>query len=152
MAESDHSRPWTRHEAVSRHQVAQGQDRSFCDADSRRNHDSAPAVSVIANPKAPLWRGQVAAIIARSGDSEGLAEAARPAGQLGPVFGAAQRDPASAGHSFHTGERLESAKEDASRLTLGLARNIQTVMISIDEIDVGVPGRPKQDGIAQRLT
>ena len=48
-------------------------------------------------------------------------------------------------HFLDAAQRFDCAEQHASRLAFALARHIQTVMIAVDEINVGVAGRSEQD-------
>jgi hypothetical protein len=54
-------------------------------------------------------------------------------------------------HFLDSGERFQSTKQDASRQALRLAGHVQTIVIAIDEVHIGMTGRTKYDGIAQSL-
>lgn len=56
---------------------------------------------------------------------------------------------AEAGHVSESGEGFEGAEEDASRLAIWKARDVETEVISIDEVDINVAGRSEEDGIAE---
>ena len=54
-------------------------------------------------------------------------------------------------HCLQPGERFERAEQDASGAAFTLAGDIQAIVISVNEIDVGVPRWTEQDGVAQGL-
>src|SRR5262249_35754204 len=54
------------------------------------------------------------------------------------------------GHIFDSNKRFERTYQYASGAAFRLARYIQATIVSIDEIDIGVPRRAKQHSISQR--
>ena len=106
-------------------------------------------VAVVADPETAFVRSQVAIVVARTSDAEGFAEAAGAAGQLAEVLRTVKRNAAGASHFFDSRERFERTKEDASGFALGFAGNVQAVVVSVDEVDVGVARRPEEDGVAK---
>ena len=56
--------------------------------------------------------------------------------------------PARPRHRFDSLERFHGPEKHSTRDSIGETGNIQAVVISIDEINIGVTGRAKQDGIA----
>jgi hypothetical protein len=54
-----------------------------------------------------------------------------------------------AGHFFDSRERLHRTEENASGFSFGLAGYVEAVMISVNEVDVGVTGRAEQNSVAQ---
>ena len=108
-------------------------------------------IAVIPDPKAFFRRRQVAAIIARPGDAECFGQPPRPARQLDEIFLTGDCGPTGLGHFFNTRQRLQRPEKHTSRATLGLARDIQTVVIAVDEIDVRVSWRTEKHFISRRL-
>ena len=60
-----------------------------------------------------------------------------------------QVDAASFGHLFDTEKRLQRAEEHAAGLAFPFARNIQAIVISVDEINISVAGRTEEYGVAK---
>ena len=58
-----------------------------------------------------------------------------------------QGDFPQSAHRFDSGKRLERAKQNASRFSIGKARHVEAVVISVDEVNIGVAGRPEQHGV-----
>src|SRR5271165_1636428 len=52
------------------------------------------------------------------------------------------------GHFFHAGERFEGTEQNASGLAGGFAGDVETVVISVNEVDVGVAGWTEDHGRA----
>jgi hypothetical protein len=75
-----------------------------------------------------------------------LSEAPGAGGKVAKIAWAAEGDFAGAGHFVDTGERLEGAKEDAARFAVGLAGDVETIVIAVDEVDIGVAGRSEKNG------
>lgn len=107
---------------------------------------------IITDPKFAGGGSEIAVVIAGAGDAEGLAEASRASGEFGPILRATQVNPSGTGHFFEARQRLQGAEEDASGLPLWFARDVEAVMISIDEINVGMTGRAEDYGVAQGTT
>ena len=106
-------------------------------------------MAVVANPETAGWVGEVAGVIAVAGDAERLGEASRTAGKFREIAWAAYFEVTRLGHFFDSAERFQSAKENASGATFGLAGDIETVVIAVDEVDISVAGRAEEDGVAQ---
>ena len=90
--------------------------------------------------------GHVAAVVSAC-DGEGAAEFSWAAGE-GVACGAG--DAAVARHCLLTGNWIESANEDAACVADGFAGDIEAVVDSIDEVDVGVAGGSEDDFVARR--
>jgi len=45
---------------------------------------------------------------------------------------------------------IDAAEEHAAGHSVGQTRNIQAVVIAVDEVDVSISGRSKQDGVSRR--
>jgi hypothetical protein len=56
------------------------------------------------------------------------------------------------GHFGYASDRFQSAEEHASGASVGLAGDVQTVVISINEVDVRIARRAKQNGVAGGFT
>jgi len=104
---------------------------------------------IVSDPESACRRGEVEAIVARTRDAESLAKAAGAAGEFGKVARTAHLDVSRPSHGLDSRQRLQCAEQDASRLTLRLAGNIQAIMVPVDKVDVGVTRRSEQYGIAQ---
>jgi len=50
------------------------------------------------------------------------------------------------GHFVDAGERLEGADQDGASFAFGLTGDIEAIVIAVDEVDVGVPGRSEKNG------
>jgi len=124
----------------------------FRDSDPRSQADAAGLKAIVANPQAAGGRGKVAAIVAGASDAESLRQAARATGKLQKVFGAMQGDPSSASHLLDALQRFQSAEENAASFAFRLAGNVEAVVISVDEVDVGMTRRAEQNGVALRAT
>jgi hypothetical protein len=48
------------------------------------------------------------------------------------------------GHCFDSNQRLQGTEQHAARLALRLTRHVEAVVVTVDEVDVGVTGRPEQ--------
>src|SRR5205807_70615 len=46
---------------------------------------------------------------------------------------------------------FEGAEQDTSGFAFGFAGDVETVVIAVDEVDVGVAGKSEEDGVAGRL-
>ncbi len=57
-----------------------------------------------------------------------------------------QFDSSGASHFYQANQRFESAEKDGAGLAFPLARNVEAIVIAVDEINVGVAGRAEQDG------
>jgi len=56
-----------------------------------------------------------------------------------------ERDAAGFGHFIDSGERFEGAYQHGAGFTFRFAGNVEAIVIAIDEINVGVAGRSKDD-------
>ena len=54
-------------------------------------------------------------------------------------------------HSLQAVQGLQGAEKHAAGTTLPLAGNVQAVMHAVDEVDVGMPRRPEEDGVSCRF-
>ncbi len=61
-------------------------------------------------------------------------------------------EAAQGGHGFDSADGFEGAEENASGMAGRLATDVGAVVISVDEIDVGVAGRAEEDGVAKGLS
>ncbi len=110
------------------------------------------SVSIEIKPKAQGAGGveQVKPVAGGAGDGEGLAEAARAAGKQ--AWFAVGGELAQTGHGFEGRgwpERFERTDENAAGLTLWLTRHVEARVQAVDVVDIGVAGRPKEDGVAR---
>ena len=55
-------------------------------------------------------------------------------------------------HFGDASDRFQGAEEHATGASVGLAGDVQAVVISINEVDVRIARRAKQDGVAGGLT
>jgi len=58
---------------------------------------------------------------------------------------AGQRQSSILRHVLDARERFEGTEEDRSCFTLALTRNVQAVMVAVDEVNIGVAGRSEKD-------
>jgi len=138
-------------ERVFRQEESEGMIWGFGDADAGCGYNFARAKTVVANPQAGCGRGQVTAIIAVAGDPKGFGQAAGTTGEFAEIHLGLKGYAAGPSHFFDTGEGLEGTEKNGSCLAFGLAGYIQAVMVAVDEIDVGVAGRPEQHRGAGRV-
>ena len=141
-----------RHKAVPRKEVAQRRGGGLSDADTRGNSDTPGTTTIVADPEACCRSSQIAAVIPGAGDAKGLAQAAGAPSKFGPVYCAAQRNPAGMRHSCHAGKGFRSTTQDAAGFALGFTGHVKAIVMSVNEVDRGVPRRAEDDGIAQGLT
>src|SRR5271165_548821 len=144
---------WSGHELVPGHKVPQRPVDRLGDANAGCDSNASGTVAVIANPQTAR-RSEIATVIARPSDAKSLAQPAGTAGQFAQIGGpqttrGRHLNPACPRHLLDPGQRLDGAEEHAARLALRLTGNVQAVVIAVDEVDVGVSGRPKQHGVAR---
>ncbi len=120
----------------------------FGDADAWSKGNLVWAKTVVCEPETRPWRGQIAAVVAGAGDAKGLGEAAGSSRELAKIADTAQNDAPCLRHFWDAYERLEGADQNASGFAFGLTRDVQAVMIAVDEVDVGMTGRPEEHGVA----
>ena len=65
---------------------------------------------------------------------------------------AGKLEAASPGHRCQSEHRLHGAQQHASGLSFGHAGNIQAIVIAVNEVHIGMSGRPEEDGIARRAS
>ncbi len=99
-------------------------------------------------PQAAGGGGEIAIVVAGTGDGESFAEASGAAGECDQVLGILDFEAAGPGHYFDAGERFEGAEKNAAGAALGFAGDVEAVVIAVDEVDVGVAGGAEEDGIA----
>lgn len=87
------------------------------------------------------WPGDKIGTVEFAGDAHGECEFAGAGGEVFDLVSA--RSPAA--HHWNARDRFEGADQHASGLALGLAHEIQTLIHSIDEIDVSIPRRSKDE-------
>src|ERR1700680_4335975 len=56
------------------------------------------------------------------------------------------------GHSLESNQRFQGTEQDGARLALALTRHVEAVVVAVDEVNVGVTGRPEQYRRAFRIT
>lgn len=66
--------------------VAPGFVGGFGDADAGAGADAADSGSVVADPEAAGWGGEVASVVAGAGDAEGFGETPGAAGEIDQLF------------------------------------------------------------------
>ena len=138
-----------RDEGILQKEIAQGQLGGFCDPDTGGSGDVARAIAIVTDPEATGRRGEIQTVVAGARDAESLAEAAGAAGESGKIAGTVQLDFPGTSHGGNARERLQGTEKDASGLSLGFAGDVQAVVVSVNEINIGVTGRAEQYGIAQ---
>ncbi len=141
-----------RDEAVAPEEVAQGMSGGFGDANARGDLDGVGAKAIVGDPEAGSRRGEIAAIVASPGNAEGLSQAAGAGGELWEIARAVEGYAASAGHLFDSLDRLDGAKENTAGFAFRFTGNIEAIVITVDEIDVGKTGRAEENGIARGAT
>src|SRR5208337_4129504 len=84
-----------------------------------------------------------------AGDAEGFCQPARATGKSRKIVRAAQHDVSSPRHLLDALEWFERTEEHGSGEALALARDIETIVDTIDEVDIGKTRRAKHDGVAR---
>lgn len=93
--------------------------------------------------------GDVESVVGGAGDVEGLAEASWAGGeQTRSGVGGQLAQARHGGKSF---DGLEGADKNAARTSFGLAGDVQAVVHSVDEVDVGDAGGAEEDSVAGGL-
>lgn len=138
-------------ERIAGQEVAKRLVGGFADANPRSDLDFMAGKSVVADPKSRRRGSQIGTVVANSSDAEGLSETSGAAGELPERVRTGEEDIAGAGHLFYSEKRLKCTEEYRSSFALALTRNIQTVVIAVDEIDVGVAGRTEEDSGASSI-
>jgi hypothetical protein len=129
--------------------------RSASHVDAGGGGDGGRGGAVVSDIKAAGGGAEVPGVVALAGDGESLRETPRARGEqtqarwLGIVR---EGDTSEGSHRIHAGDRLQGAQKDASGLARVLAADVGAVMIAVDEIDIGVAGRAKEDSIAGGLS
>jgi hypothetical protein len=59
-----------------------------------------------------------------------------------------EHDATGTRHFFNANQRLQRAKQNGTCLAFPFTGNIQAIVIAVYEIDVGISGRPEEDGSA----
>ncbi len=125
--------------------------RRFRDADPSGGNDGWGTIPIRQNSQIGCERRHILSIVVRAGDAERLRQASRSAGehlacsfrrQLFHWYGSPSC------HQFKAAQRFERANQYASRMAGRQAGHVQAVMVSVDEIDIGVSWRTEQDFIA----
>lgn len=140
---------WSGDEAVIAKEIAERQVGGFCNSNARRSEDVARAKSIVTDPETAGRRCEIASVVASASDTESFGEPSWSAGEFGPVFCAAHFYAASFRHLVDPGKRFDGTEKDAPRLAFGLAGDVQTIIISVDEVDVRVARRAEEDRIPQ---
>jgi len=120
--------------------------------DARSGGDRRVARAIIRDIKVALRGAEIFGVIALAGDGHGLREASRAGGELAQLRGAgvrAQGYAAEAGHAFDAGDWFQGSQKNASGVACGLTADVRTVVISVDEINICMAGRTKEDSIAR---
>lgn len=126
---------------------------SFGDADARGDLDStSSAEAIVGEPKTGGGRGEVAAIVAGASDGEGLSEAAGARGELWEIARVVNDYAASTGHLSDSLDRFDGAKKNTAGFAVRFAGNIEAIVVTINEIDVGETRRTEENGIARSAT
>src|SRR5262249_17803936 len=116
-----------------------------------RNGDLARTEAVVADSQVRLLAREVLAVVALTGHSQRSGHSSRTGGNQPQVAIALYDDIPSRRHLFDSGQRFHRAKQDCAGDAFALARHVQAVMISINEVDIGEPGGAEHDRIARRL-
>ena len=106
------------------------------------------AEGVLTNPQAGSGRGEIASVVASASNAEGLGEASGAAGEAIKMVRGGQRESAGARHFFQTEKGFEGAEKNGTSFAFALTGGIETVVIAVDEINVGEAGRSEEHGIA----
>jgi len=128
------------------HEKTEGQVYCLADADAGCGGDGGWAETVVEDAQGRFGAGYVEAVLGE-GDSKGFAEAAGTGAEEPRLYGRWQA--AKASHGFKSCYWLEGADEDAAGFAFWLAGEVQTVVHSVDEIDVGETGRAEEYGVAR---
>ena len=112
--------------------------------------DFSGAKAVVSDPQAGIGRGQVAAVVAGASDAEGFGQTAGATGESrsdarGPAGSESSRARAI---SSMPEKGFKGAEENAPAFAFALTGDVQTVMVAVDEINVGVARRSEEDRIA----
>jgi hypothetical protein len=137
---------------VLREKIAEGLVDCLANTDARRGSNASGEKAIFSDPESGIWRGQVASVVAGACDPEGLGEAPGAAGKFGESAGGFKSEAATASHFSDAEQGLKSAEEDRSGFPLALTRYIQTIMIAVDEIDVGITGGTEEYGVAGSIS
>ena len=146
--------------------ISQGFVGGFGDADAGCGADHWGARRVLAeffsdlfadpfsDPEAAGGGREIASVVASAGDGEGFGQASGAAGEFEQVFivglfGLIDLEASGFGHFFQAGERFEGAEEDAAGDAVGFAGDVEAVVSSVDEVDIGVAGRAEENGVAE---
>ena len=74
-----------------------------------------------------------------------MGEASRATGESNEVARALESDPSGASHLLDAQQGFEGAEENRARFSFALTGNVKAVVVAVDEINVGVARRSKQD-------
>jgi len=141
-------------EGVAGDEEAPFVERGAGDVDAGSGGDGGRDVAVGGDIEGAGGRAEVAGVVALAGDTEGLGEASGARGEEAKLGGAGrggEGETTEGGHGLEAADGLDGAQKDASGVVRGLATDVGAVMIAVDEIDVGVAGRPEEDGVARGL-
>jgi len=134
-----------RNEHVLGEDIPQQQMGCLADADARSNPNSCCAKAIFSNPQAGCGRGKIASVVAGARDAESFGQASGAASEPKEVARAMKWEVPSPCHFLDAQKRFQRAEKDRSGLPGALTGNIQTVVIAVDEINVGVAGGSEQD-------
>ena len=132
-----------RDEGIPREDVAEWLVRSLGDTDARGRTNGLSAISIFADPQAAGGGGQIAAIVASAGNGESLRQPSRSTGKFKQVFRSVNFGSASLSHFFYARKRFERANQNRPGAAFRLARDVEAVVISVDEVNIGMAGRPE---------
>ena len=128
------------------HEKTEGQVYCLADADAGYGGDGGWAKAVVEYAQRRFGAGYVEAVFGE-GNSQGFAEATGTGAEELRFYG--RWESAKACHGFKSCYWLEGADEYAAGFAFRLAGEVQTVVHSVDEIDVGETGRAEEYGVAR---
>ncbi len=133
-----------RRRTVARQEVAQGSLSGLDDPNSRRDRNLPAPKTVVSKPKAACGRSEIAAVIAGPGNAESCSTGGP--GRSSVWVSLCRRGPYAAGlgHGLDARNGFERSKKHTARAPFRLARDIQAVVIAVDEINVGVARRARR--------
>ena len=137
---------------VLREKIAEGPLGCLANADARRGLNASGQKAIFSDPESGIRRSQIASVIAGACDTEGFRETPGAACKFGESAGVFEGDAAVASHFGDAEQGLESAEEDGSGFPLALTRYVQTIMIAVDEIDIGITGGTEENGVAGSIS
>ena len=110
--------------------------------------------SVPNNPQRRVLAGEVEPVMLRTRKAEGLAETRGPRSQFrSEQAGLGVRGKAAvARHRFKASHWFECTKQDSAGHAVGLAGDIEAVVLAVDGVNIRVTWRAEEDGVTRRGT